>query len=91
VVKVRPGRGQPTTNAYQTLPDPVLAERTPLAILVWWAGALPNPTKILASSARRIGGFGLVAPVFTNRYQLLPTPNLALPLPSKAFTKLDLR
>jgi len=55
---------------YQTLPDPVLAERIALAVLVWSAGALPTVT--MASRANLPGEwwiwFGR-----TTHYQLLPS------------------
>jgi len=51
--------------------------------LVWWRHGLPFPTIFLASSARRIGSFGLVAWCLTNAYQ---PPYLGLGLPCVTFT-----
>jgi hypothetical protein len=53
--------------------------------LVWSPAGLPIPTVFLASSARRIGAFGLVTPPFTIAYQ---SPNLGLGLPRETFTNL---
>ena len=44
---------------------------------------LPFPTKILAHDAKRLGAFGLVGLVITNRYQ---SADLGLILPSGTFT-----
>ena len=49
---------------------------------------LPNLTKIRAHGAKPLGAFGLVAPVFTNRYQPC---DLAWNLPLATITNLHLR
>ena len=45
--------------------------------------ALPIPTKFLASPAKTLGAFGLVAPPFTNAYQ---SADLGLNRPQDTFT-----
>ena len=45
--------------------------------------SLPIPTKFLASPAKTLGGFGLVAPPFTNAYQ---SSDLGRSRPCEAFT-----